>query len=149
MLKICLSLATSCPNFVYLHQESKDNATLQCKKAPPPTSSHHPSLLTYSIVKTTKLLKQTKPHDENKDYNECFSTTEGKTKTTTDGTDKTDLASHYTAIARITKGFHGFLIRMAIFNSKNLFSLFSFLFFSVLMQNKNDLPSEYNSFQKK
>ena len=41
------------------------------------------------------------------------------------------------------------LIRMAIFYSKNLFSLFSFLFFSVLMQNKNDLPSEYNSFQKK
>ncbi len=47
----------------------------------------HSSLPTYSIVKTTKLLKQTKPHDENKDYNECFSTTEGKTKTTTDDTD--------------------------------------------------------------
>jgi hypothetical protein len=95
MLKICLSLATSCPNFVYLHQKSKDNATQQCKKAPPPTSSHpsslltpHSSLPTYSIVKTTKLLKQTKPHDENKDYNECFSTIEGKTKTTIDGTDK-------------------------------------------------------------
>ena len=89
----------------------------------------HSSLLTYSIVNITKLAKRTKPHDENKDYNECFSTIEGKTKTTTDGTDETDLASHYTAIARITKGFHGFLIRMAIFNSKNLFSLFSFLFF--------------------
>jgi len=47
----------------------------------------HSSLLTYSIVKITKLVKQTKPHDENKNYNECFSTIEGKTKTTTDGTD--------------------------------------------------------------
>ena len=106
MLKICLSLATSCTNLVYLHQKSEDNATQQCKKAPPPTSSHHPSLLTYSIVKTTKLLKQTKPHDENKDYNECFSTTEGKTKTTTDGADETDLASHDTAITLIVKGLH-------------------------------------------
>ena len=90
MLKICISLATSCPNFVYLHQKSEDNATLQCKK--PHHRPHHillpSSLPTYSIVKTTKLLKQTKPHDENKDYNECFSTTEGKTKTTIDGTDK-------------------------------------------------------------
>ena len=49
MLKNCLSLATSCPNFVYLHQKSKDNATQQCKKSPttdlitssyPPHSSH-------------------------------------------------------------------------------------------------------------
>ena len=69
MLKICLSLATSCPNFVYLHQKSKDNATQQCKKAPPPTSSHPPSLLTphsspltYSIVKITKLEKIKQNH---------------------------------------------------------------------------------------
>ena len=49
MLKICLSLATSCTNLVYLHQKSEDNATQQCKKAPPPTSSHPPSLLTPHI----------------------------------------------------------------------------------------------------
>ena len=105
MLKICLSLATSCTNLVYLHQKSEDNATQQCKKAPPPTSSHPPTLLTphsslptYSIVKTTKLLKQTKPHDENKDYNECFSTT--------DLTDETGSASHYIAITLIVKGLH-------------------------------------------
>ena len=101
MLKICLSLATSCPNFVYLHQKSEDNATQQCKKAPPPTSSHPPTLLTPHIQhsqnnKTGK--NQTKPHDENKDYNECFSTT--------DLTDETGSASHYIAITLIVKGLH-------------------------------------------